>query len=587
MVMSAIATARLLLFFLFVFLQTNYISFSQTSSYPIKEWEKKLGSKTDNENESYFLVRNELNTKDSAVVDIALHELEGLTSSNHYLKARVFCLKAFQKHRFGAQKSEIRQSCEKALAEAYITGDDYVISFVSFLYGELMSVNQELELAAIYYLKADAINERLDNKLKHSDSLWLQLGAVLFFTREYEKSIYYIRKGLDAAKEISDSADHYRIIYWNTIGQDYQKLGQLDSALVNYQRSMQVANKINADDWKAINSGFMGQVFFLRKEYDKAKQLLEYDYNINKDIELNIAGYTLQWLAKISLIQGKKDSALWQVKLALHLLQQWTKFRVQGVNYLQYVYYTTADVYRAIGNTDSFYHYFQLYSSLHDSLERVAALSSIKMAQVRNDSEKNFQTIQSLESEKKAEEVKRNFILIAIVLLAAIVILILNRQRQRSIYKQELALQQKIVAETEVAAAKEQLNMFKDNIIETTSLIEKLQEQALSKEMVAQQSEIAEELSRQTILTEEDWDKFKKLFEKIYPGFFAKLKEKSTDITVAEQRMAALTRLHLTTKQMASMLGISVDSVHKTRQRLRQRLQLGADINLEETIAHL
>ena len=75
------------------------------------------------------------------------------------------------------------------------------------------------------------------------------------------------------------------------------------------------------------------------------------------------------------------------------------------------------------------------------------------------------------------------------------------------------------------------------------------------------------------------------LFEKIYPGFFLKLKEKVTDITVAEQRMAALTRLRLTTKQMASILGISPDSVHKTRQRLRHRLNLDAEINIENFLA--
>ena len=49
--------------------------------------------------------------------------------------------------------------------------------------------------------------------------------------------------------------------------------------------------------------------------------------------------------------------------------------------------------------------------------------------------------------------------------------------------------------------------------------------------------------------------------------------------------MAALIRLQLTSKQMAAMLGISVDSVHKTRQRLRQRLQLNPDVNLDDFIA--
>jgi DNA-binding CsgD family transcriptional regulator len=53
------------------------------------------------------------------------------------------------------------------------------------------------------------------------------------------------------------------------------------------------------------------------------------------------------------------------------------------------------------------------------------------------------------------------------------------------------------------------------------------------------------------------------------------------DITVAEQRMAALTRLHLSTKQMASMLGISPDSVYKIRQRLRKWLQLDDEVTTE------
>ena len=63
--------------------------------------------------------------------------------------------------------------------------------------------------------------------------------------------------------------------------------------------------------------------------------------------------------------------------------------------------------------------------------------------------------------------------------------------------------------------------------------------------------------------------------------------EKFIDITISEQRMAALTRLRLTTSQVASMLGISVDSVHKSRQRLRQRLQVGTVVNLDEVVANL
>ena len=138
--------------------------------------------------------------------------------------------------------------------------------------------------------------------------------------------------------------------------------------------------------------------------------------------------------------------------------------------------------------------------------------------------------------------------------------------------------------EQEIASAQTQLKMFTENIIEKTNLIEKLEQQIIGRDISAGQQAIITELTLQTILTEEDWNKFRSLFEKIYPGFFIKLKEKFPDITLAEQRMAALTRLRLTTKQIASILGISVDSVHKTRQRLRQRLEISTESNLEEII---
>jgi len=151
----------------------------------------------------------------------------------------------------------------------------------------------------------------------------------------------------------------------------------------------------------------------------------------------------------------------------------------------------------------------------------------------------------------------------------------------------EKMAQEKLLMEQEVASAKDQLKLFTENVIEKTSLIEKLEMQVKGKEVTSEQHSIISELTQQTILTEQDWYKFRSLFEKIYPGFFIKLKDRFPDITVAEQRMAALTRLHLTTKQIASMLGISLDSVHKSRQRLRQRFQVGAETNLEELVANL
>lgn len=51
--------------------------------------------------------------------------------------------------------------------------------------------------------------------------------------------------------------------------------------------------------------------------------------------------------------------------------------------------------------------------------------------------------------------------------------------------------------------------------------------------------------------------------------------------------MAALMKLRLTTKEAVNMLGISIESARKTRQRLKHRLNLSSDVNLEEYVATL
>jgi hypothetical protein len=366
---------------------------------------------------------------------------------------------------------------------------------------------------------------------------------------------------------------------WNTIALCWQKIGNYDSAFHYYDIAMQMANALNSEVWKGIISGNKGYSYFFQKKYDIAKPLLEFDYRTSKQYgEIANAAHALQLIARINLLQGKKDSALLQVKEAMRMLQQ----HPQPIpNFLQDVYYATADVYRAFDNSDSFYHYLQLYSYLHDSIERAVANSRLEISRLRLDNQSNVSEIRDLQKEKDAETRERNLVIAAIVLVAIVGLLILNRQRLKSRYQRQLAFQQKVAAEKDLAAAKEQLDMFTQSIIEKTNVIEQLEQQVANKPLTDEQHQLADELSRQTILTEEDWEKFKTLFEKIYPGFFLKLKEMIPDITMAEQRMAALTRLHLNTKQMASMLGISPGSVYKIRQRLRKRLQLDDEVTTE------
>ena len=276
------------------------------------------------------------------------------------------------------------------------------------------------------------------------------------------------------------------------------------------------------------------------------------------------------------------DIALKQVREAFGLLQKWP-----SPNYQQNAYYTAAEIFKALKNNDSSFYYSGLYNKLHDSLEKVIYQSSVSISKLRLDDEKSRYSILNLQREKQKEVQQRNLIIAIILFLTIVALLLINRQRLKLKYQRELAVQEKFRTEQEMESARAQLKLFTQNIIEKTNLIEQLERQAHDKSALAENQQVITELSNQTILTEEDWDRFRSLFEKIFPLFFQRLKNKAADITMAEQRMAALTRLQLTSRQMASMLGISVDSVHKTRQRLRKRFDLANDANLEQYISRV
>lgn len=576
--------SRHLLVLLLIALQSNFTAVGQTTEFPIKEWAKKLNSKDDVENSflrnlSWYTLKN----YDSTTVADCIQQLEATGESGAYFKAKITFLKAADVYYRSGDITMLTKLCEQSLFEAYETDDNYLIGYMSFFYGLVMESRAELTLSTFFYLNADEMYSVLkDTEIPaFIKNYRIYLGENMYRIAEYEKCIDYTKKALAGYTDTSADATYWRIRYLNTVGQAYKQLGQLDSAMAWYQQSINVAYEVNAPIWIMINAVFIGEAWLVKKDYVKAKTFIQYINKIKYTNEPKVSAYGLQLLAKLDLINGDKDSALLHIKQSMGLLHNATDNLVQKMDYLQHAYFTAADVFRAAGNTDSFYHYSQLYTRLHDSLQKVINLSSVRIAQLRINNEKNYQSLQQVKKQKETAALIRNFIIAFIIMLSLIAILVLNRQRQKATYKEQLALQQKEIAEAEKKAASEQLGLFTQNLVEKTTLIEKLEQQLKASEQNADQQQLMEELAHQTILTEDDWIKFKMLFEKTHPGFFTRLKMHANDITVAEQRMAALTRLMFDNKQMASILGISAESVAKSKRRLRQRMQLSPEVNLE------
>jgi ligand-binding sensor domain-containing protein len=153
--------------------------------------------------------------------------------------------------------------------------------------------------------------------------------------------------------------------------------------------------------------------------------------------------------------------------------------------------------------------------------------------------------------------------------------------------REELIAQNRALVESK----KQQLDLYTQSIIEKTEVIERISGEL---ESLQNRSSVEEEqiqkfnaILHSNILTEGDWERFKKTFEDVYPNFFASVRFRFPEITSAELRLSALIKLNLSNKEAANMLGISTESVKKSRYRLKKRFELEEENSLEDFVKNL
>jgi tetratricopeptide (TPR) repeat protein/DNA-binding NarL/FixJ family response regulator len=148
-------------------------------------------------------------------------------------------------------------------------------------------------------------------------------------------------------------------------------------------------------------------------------------------------------------------------------------------------------------------------------------------------------------------------------------------QAQLLVVEQQLAQQERQQIEAEKAYLSNSLMEQTRLLIEKNNAIEALRkelEQTLQTGASSDKVEELNQLCQNAILTEADWRHFCQKFERVYPGFFEQFDNIAKDASEADRRLAALLKLGLNNLEIASMLGISVDSVYKSRYRFKKKL---------------
>jgi tetratricopeptide (TPR) repeat protein len=265
-------------------------------------------------------------------------------------------------------------------------------------------------------------------------------------------------------------------------------------------------------------------------------------------------------------------------------------------------------------------HYFEQYEVLKDSLFSQQTAQRIQALEKEREEKEKEQTLELRKQEMLLLQQKARTdrlialslgILLFILMLSGIFILRIQRFRLRKNKelfennqllfesKQKLAqteLENTKLKEKELRQALElknrELTSYTVNFIQKNELFDEIKER-IEKIKNATQPVIAKELSsllrqlqqRQTI--DKDWEDFKLTFENVHPDFFNKLLSQFPDLSPSELKLCALIKLNLGIKEMAALLGISADSAKTARYRLRKKLHLAEEQNLNDFILSL
>lgn len=407
-----------------------------------------------------------------------------------------------------------------------------------------------------------------------------RLGGAYYDFRNYKKAIYYFQKAVIIPE--TDFNSLFLATSINTLGLCYQKIG-------DYNTSNHWLNKIAGMEsrkirilWVPIARGNIGYNYFLQKKYHKAVPLITIDLkNAEKTHDLGRAAGALIPLAEIALYNNDLSLAYKYLLKARNYINKSRQFER-----LRFWYPVMSKLSSAKAMPEKAFLYLDSTVAANKANNKKYNSLKIMRAQQKIDAQEQKLKIAQLNLVKQQKIVDRNrwIVLLVFFLLCSVVLYFIQRkrtlQKNHRIKTTEFSLQ---TTQLKLEKASMELNNFTRRVMEKNKLIEKLKQES----KIVNNSSTVIKLKESTILTDEDWREFKELFEKVYPAFERKLREKYSQLTPSLVRFLMLYKLGLSNKEMASMLGVSANSLQVARHRVIKKLGLESQSPIEDLLEYL
>ena len=168
----------------------------------------------------------------------------------------------------------------------------------------------------------------------------------------------------------------------------------------------------------------------------------------------------------------------------------------------------------------------------------------------------------------------------------------LKRRAQAKLEAERFAEQQRLQQLKSEMLEAELKNKSNELTLQTTALVKRNEAiQSFLKELDEQKHTLGDrypnklynrlrKLMEDGLNDQADWLQFESYFNSAHHNFMERLRQRYADITMGDLRLCCLLRMNLSTKEIASLLNVSVRAIEIRRYRLRKRLSLESDTNL-------
>jgi len=411
-----------------------------------------------------------------------------------------------------------------------------------------------------------------------------QIGEAYYKFKQYSETVNYLRK---ASQESSrNTRYYYKQGINNTLGLSYRELQHIDSSDFYFNKVLSAAKIMNDSVWIGIVNGNLGYNRYLDKDFSKAIEL--FNSGLTTAIKTEQEGIEVDILTNLAQIAFENDEITKADRYAIQAKN--LIYRSNELYRLEKLYPLLAKIKSATNESRLATVYIDSTTIIKDSIAKAFDARILTRAKQRVVLEQIRSEELQKEQEAKNNIAKRNMIIIILIAAMGIIVLLYNRNRLKAKHRaQQLALQ-KDMAMSELKSASKRLEVFKQSIVDKNKTLEHIEDELQSTKLKVQtlkasqdantyhnQNTIIKKLQESAILTDKDWRNFVTLFTSVYPDFFLNLKNTYPDITTAETRVIALSKLQLQNKEMALILGVGTGSIRQTKLRIRKKMQLTTD----------